>query len=440
MGAEPTILEPHTPHQPSEPHIIVRGEGCRVWDSTGAELLDAVAGLWCVSLGYSERRLIDAATRQLERLPFYGSFNHRTNDVALALADELAAVAPMSRCKVFFANSGSEANDSAIKFAWYYHAARGEADRTVILSHERAYHGSTAVAASATGLAHMHGGFGPLPFDMFHRLPCPDPAGELARESSPEEFEDRLLAVAEETIQRLGPKRIAAVIAEPVLGAGGLVVPPPGYLRRLKELLRQHGILLIADEVITAFGRTGSMFGSQHFSVEPDLLTVAKGLSSAYLPISAVLLGEHVWRALGDQSSRLGTLGHGFTYSGHPVCAAVARESLRIVVERDLPGRVRQVTGPVLGEAVSRLADAPGVLGVRSLGLLAGIDLAAATKPGVAGKRLAARAVEQGVIVRAIGDTLILAPPLATEEHDLTDMVKRLDAALAAEHSAPAGE
>lgn len=430
MDAELNVLEPHTPYDPSPPHVIVRGSGVRVWDDTGREFLDGVAGLWCVSLGYSQPRLVKAATDQLERLPFYGSFSHRTNDVALALAADLAVLAPMSSCRVFFANSGSEANDSAIKLAWYYQTARGERDRTVILSHEGGYHGSTAAAASATGMPHMHGGFGPLPLSMFERLANPDPQGPLAAGASTAEFEERLLAEAEKTILRIGPDRVAAMIAEPVLGAGGLIIPPAGYLRRLRELLHKYGILLILDEVITAFGRTGRMFGSQHFNVEPDIVTVAKGLSSGYLPISAVLVSDQVCAAIDDASRQRGTLGHGFTYSGHPVSAAVARETLRILTGQDVPRHVRDVAGPALARGVADLADAPGVRGVRSLGLLAAVDLETTGKAGEAGRHAAAEAVDHGLIVRPIGDTLIFAPPLVSTPEELSEMTERLDTTL----------
>lgn len=432
MAVEHAMIEPHTPYSATAPHVIVRGEGVRVWDSEGTELLDGVAGLWCVSLGYSERRLIDAATRQLERLPFYGSFNHRTNDVALALCTELSELAPMAGCKVFLANSGSEANDSAIKLAWYYHVAKGDRERTVVLTHDRGYHGSTAVSASASGFAHMHNGFGPLPLNMFERLACPDPNGKQAEGRTEVEFTDWLIQAAEKQVHAVGPERISAVLVEPILGAGGLVIPPASYLNRLHTLLKRYGILLILDEVITAFGRTGRMFGSEYFDVSPDLITCAKGLSSAYLPISAVLVGEYVWRAIDAASSAHGTLGHGFTYSGHPVSAAVARETLRIVVEENLPQRVRDSSGPSLTATIAELSSAPGVLRTRSLGLLAAVDLIPTSKPGEAGKRLARIALEHRLIVRPIGDTLILAPPLVTSIDDLADMVKRLDVSLAA--------
>jgi 4-aminobutyrate---pyruvate transaminase len=428
---EPKVLEPHTPHMTTPPHVIVRGEGVRVWDKDGVEFIDGVSGLWCANLGYGEKRLIDAAVEQFGRLPYYGSFNHRTNDVALALTEDLATLAPMAGCRVFLANSGSEANDSAVKFAWYYHASRGESERTVILSHERGYHGSTALAASVTGMPHMHDGFVPLPFELSQRLACPDPRGALARDLSAAEFEERLLAEAEKVISRIGGHRVAAVLAEPILGAGGLVIPPGGYLRKLKSLLEQYGILLILDEVITAFGRTGRMFGAEYFDVVPDMLTCAKGLSSAYLPISAVLVSEQVCVELDRQSRRLGTLGHGFTYSGHPVCAAVARESLRIVVERDLPGQVRNLLGPELAARVAELETAPGVSGVRSLGMLAAVDLRPEGEVGAAGRAAAVRAQDEGLLVRAIKDTLILAPPLTSTCEDLAAMTKRLDAALA---------
>lgn len=420
-----TMLEPHTlPSLDGPPHVITRGEGVRVWDSEGRCYLDGVAGLWCVTLGYSEPRLTAAAARQMEVLPFYGSFNHRTNDVALALAEDLARIAPIPMGRTFFANSGSEANDSAIKFAWYYHRSLGRGQRTKILSHERGYHGTTTAAGSATGQDRVHRGFG-IPLPAFLRLPCPDPL--TAPQMAGATFTDSLIAHLEELIEAEGADTIAAFIAEPILGAGGLVIPPADYFPRVQEVLARHDILFIADEVITGFGRTGSMFATTEFSLRPDMITLAKGLSSAYLPISAVMVSERVCSALAAGSQRFGAFGHGFTYSGHPVAAAVARETLAILSERDIPGHVRAMA-PVLANALDKLGGADLVRDVRGYGLLGAVEFSAkdtGLRDGELGGLLLDAAADHGLLLRAMGDVIVFAPPLISSAADLEEMAQR---------------
>lgn len=422
-----TMLEPHTlVDLPSQPHVITRGAGVHVWDAHNRPYLDGVAGLWCVTLGYSEPRLSQAASRQMQTLPFYGSFNHRTNDVVLALADDLAEVAPIPLGRTFFANSGSEANDSAIKFAWFYHQAHGRHHRTKILSHHGGYHGSTTVASLATGLEHMHRGFG-VSVPGFLRLQCPDRTGAAATGHSDPEFVDWLVEDLEELIAREGPDTIAAFIGEPILGAGGLIIPPESYYPRVQEVLRRHDILFIADEVITGFGRTGSMFATTEFCLEPDMITLAKGLSSAYQPISAVMVSDRVCAGLADGSRQMDSFGHGFTYSGHPVAAAVARETLAILHERDIPGYVRSVA-PVLANALDKFRGSQLVRDVRGYGLLGGVtfDASAAGLPtGRLGARVVAATAEHGVLLRAMGDTVVFAPPLISSAAELEEMVGR---------------
>jgi 4-aminobutyrate--pyruvate transaminase len=422
------LLEPHTPADVTgRPHVITKGEGVTVWDEDGREYLDGVAGLWCVTLGYSEPRLIEAAARQLARLPFYGSFNHRTNDVAIGLANDIAEVSPIPMGRVFFANSGSEANDSALKFSWYYHRAMGRRGRTKVISHSRGYHGTTTAAGSATGLAHIHAGFG-LPLPGFLRAACPDRLSVPAQGLTDSEFVDWLIQELEDLIADEGPDTISAFIGEPILGAGGLIIPPDGYYHRVQEVLARHDILFIADEVITGFGRTGEMFGCTALGLRPDMITVAKGLSSAYLPISAVLVSDRVSAALADGSRQVGAFGHGFTYSGHPVAAAVAREAIRIVIERDLPGRARS-GGAVLANALDKFRGADLVRDVRGYGLLGGVEFDGAglgLAPGVLGRELLAAAAEQGVLLRAMEDTVVFAPPLISEPAQLEAMVTRL--------------
>lgn len=423
----PSMLEPHTPfHLDSPAHVITRGEGVRVWDTDGRCFLDAVAGLWCVTLGYSEPRLVRAATEQMSRLPFYGSFDHRTNDVALALSDDLAALSPISMGRVFLANSGSEANDSAVKFAWYYHRAYGRASRTKVLSHTRGYHGTTIATGSATGLAHVHRGFG-LPLSPFVHLDCPDPGSPEGAGLTETEFVDRLVDKVRTVIEREGADTIAAFIGEPILGAGGLIIPPGSYYPRLQEVLAEHDILFIADEVIPGFGRTGSMFGTQEFGLAPDMVTLAKGLSSAYQPISAVLVSKRVCAGLEHGADGGQSFAHGFTYSGHPVAAAVARETLAILQERDVPGAVRRAA-PVLANALSKFRGAAGIRDVRGYGLLGAVELQPAPDrpPGTMGRALLHAAARAGVLLRAMGDTVVLAPPLISTADELEQMVSGL--------------
>jgi len=428
------LLEPHTDLTDGEPpDVIVRGDGCYVWDDQGNRYLEGVAGLWCTTLGFSEDRLIHAATHQMQRLPFYGSFNHRTNDVALALADDLAAIAPPDFTKVFFANSGSEANDTAIKLAWYMAALADEPERRVIVSFDRGYHGVTAATASATGLGRMHSGFG-LPLPGFAHVSTPDP-----RHAEPGEGTKAFARHAAQRflaeVEAIGPSKVAAFIAEPIVGAGGLIFPPPEFFWLIEPFLRRHRILFIADEIITAFGRTGAMFATQTYDLKPQIITVAKGLSSAYMPISAVLLHESLASRLRDGSRRWGQFSHGFTYSGHPVAAAVARETLALYRELDICTHVRFLA-PDLAERVASLADHPLVGSTQAHGFLAGIRMNAVVSPdGITdGETVAARTVAaargHGLIVRAMGDTVVLAPPLIAETSHFAEAAAKLARAL----------
>ncbi len=428
------LLEPYTQvGLESSPHTIVSGRGVYVTDSEGNEFLEGVAGLWCATLGFSENRLIQAAYRQMLRLPYYGSFNHRTNDVALGLADDLVRLAPSTTAKVFFANSGSEANETAIKFAWYYHDALGRARRTKILAHSKAYHGVTTAAACATGLNHVHYGFALPLHDQVLHLRCPSYLHEATSGETEQEFVDRLIEELEDLLFEEGPETVAAFIAEPILGAAGLITPPAGYYERVQRVLAAHDILLIADEVITAFGRTGTMFAARGFGMRPDLTTCAKGLSAAYQPISAVLVTERICNALARGSARIGTLGHGFTYSGHPVAAAVARETLHILEERDICGHVRAVAPYLLSGLRDRFAEHPWVADVRGHGLLGAVELTdpyRRSRAGDVGPDVVAAAQDRGLIVRAMGDTVVFAPPLIISRVEIDQMLDRFAAAM----------
>ena len=420
-----TLLEPHAlPALKTAPHVIVRGEGIRVWDSAGQSYLDGTSGMLCTNLGYTQPRLVEAAAKQMSRLPFYALYGHRTNDVALALADDLAKIAPIPMGRTFFAYSGAEAVDSAITLAWYYHRCMGRRGRVKILSHQRGYHGTTVTGASATGLDLMHNGFG-LPLPNFIKLPCPDPLE--APGQTPHGFTDHLITRLEEVIRAEGPDTIAAFIGEPILGAGGIVIPPADYYHRLQEVLARHDILFIADEVITGFGRTGSMFATHEFGLKPDIITLAKGLSSAYLPISAVMVGERVTDVIVEGSTAVGSFGHGFTYSGHPVAAAVARETIAILHDNNIPGHVRTTSRTLLA-GLDPLRGKDGVIDVRGHGFLAAVTFAPLRPSqggdGAMGAAVADEAARQGVLVRAVGDTICLSPPListATEIAEITD-------------------
>jgi 4-aminobutyrate---pyruvate transaminase len=409
-----SMFEPHTPpFLDTMPHVIVRGEGVTVWDSTGHEYLDAMSGVVCVNLGYTQPRLVEAAARQMEKLPFYVSMSHRTNDVALALADDLAKLSPIPMGRTFFASSGAEAVDSAIKLSWYYHRCRGREGRVKIISQVMGYHGMTVAGASATGIDMFYDGFD-LPLPQFVKAPCP--TGEV----------DALINRLEQIIEAEGPETIAAFIGEPILGAGGIIIPPPGYYHRVQQVLSRHDILFIGDEVITGFGRTGSMFATEEFDLKPDMITVAKGLSSAYLPISAVLVGQRVDDAITEGSRAIGDFHHGSTYAGHPVSGAVARETLAILVEQDIPGHVRR-TAPVLQEELAKLRGKEQVLDVRGHGFLAAVDFAPIDGHGngAFGQAIVDAAARHGVLVRAVGDTVMLCPPLVSTETEIMAMTTR---------------
>jgi len=413
-------------HADTGPLVIARGDGVFVEDIDGNRYLEGMAGLWCTGLGFSEPRLVEAARRQLEILPYYQSFAGRGHEAGIRLADELAAIAPAGLRHVFFASSGSEANDSAIKFAWYYWAAQGAPERTTILARRRAYHGVTIGSASLTGLPMMHGGFNvPRPFAQ--HLTAPHFVAEGRDGESEEAFSARLADELEETIDRLGAASIAAFIAEPVIGAGGVILPPKGYFAAIQPILKRHGILFIVDEVITGLGRLGTMWGSESHDLAPDMLTCAKMLTSAYQPLSAVMLSSDVHTAIVSESGRRKGFGHGFTYSAHPVAAAVAREVLAIYRERDIIGHVSRVT-PGFQRQLQQAGQHPAVREARGQGLIGGLEM---REPANAA-RLQSAAQAEGLFVRAVGgDVLAICPPLIITEAEISELFERLGRAMA---------
>ncbi len=433
------VLHPYTNlerHKTVGPQVMAKGKGIWVYDEEGKSYIEGMAGLWCTSLGFDEPRLVEAATRQLRALPFYHVFNAKSHNPAIDLAERLIEMAPVPMSKIFFANSGSEANDSAIKMAWYYNNALGRPEKKKIISRMKAYHGVTIASASLTGLPANHRGFD-LPIDRVIHTDCPHHYRFAEEGESEEAFATRLADSLERLIEQEGPETIAAFFAEPVMGAGGVIVPPKTYFEKIQPILKKHDILFVADEVICGFGRTGNMFATETFNLQPDIITVAKALSSAYLPISALLINEKVSEPIYRQSGEIGTFGHGFTYSAHPVSAAVAVETLKIYEERDTVGHVRSVMRR-FQDGLRAFADHPMVGEVRGIGLVAGVELSKdkATKTSFdpkdgVGMYLAGRALEHGLIIRAIpGDTITFCPPLIITAKEIDELVARFGKAL----------
>ena len=437
------VFHPYTNlarHPADGPLVIVRGEGVRVFDENGRGYLEAMAGLWCAALGFSEPRLAAAAARQAGTLPFYHLFGSKSHPPAIDLAERLAELAPKTVTKaplsrVLFANSGSEANDTAIKLIRYYNNALGRPAKKKMISRRRAYHGVTVATASLTGLPNNHRDFD-LPMAGILHTDCPHYYRDAEAGESEEAFSTRLAGTLEALILAEGPETVAAFFAEPVMGAGGVVVPPAGYFEKIQAVLRRYDVLLVADEVICGFGRTGNRWGSETFGLEPDILTSAKALSAGAAPISATLVSETVWQACVAQSEKIGVFGHGFTYCAHPLSAAIALEALDIYEERDIIGHVRRVAPHFLA-GLRRFADHPLVGEVRGVGLIAGVELVAdkASKapfpPARAmGARVAALAQKHGLITRAMGDTLAFSPPLIINEAEIDDMLERFGRAL----------
>ena len=427
-------------HEQKGPMIIGRGNGVWVTDESGKSYIEGLAGLWSVSLGFNEPRLVEAAKRQLETLPYYHTFAHKAAMPTIDLAEKLINLAPVPMSKVVFQNSGSEAVDTAMKIVWYYHNAIGKPDKKKIIARESAYHGTGIASASLTGLARMHEAFDLPITDRVLRTDCPHFYRYAEDGETEEQFASRLADNLEALIEEEGPETVAAFIAEPVMGAGGVLVPPATYFDKVQAVLKKHDILFIADEVICGFGRTGNMWGCQSFDLEPDIITCAKALSSSYLPISAVFINDKIYQAAKEKSGEVGVFGHGYTYSGHPVSAAVALETLNIYEERDIVGHVRRV-GPRLQDGLRQYADHPLVGDVRGVGLLAGVELMADGEKAVpfepsdkVGPTVQGLAEENGLIIRAMGDSIGFCPPLVIDEGEIDELLgrfgKTLDAAL----------
>lgn len=406
--------------------IITRAEGVRLTDSDGAELIDGMAGLWCVNIGYGRTELAEAAARQMRELPYYNTFFQTSHVPALRLAAKLAELAPGDLNHVFFAGSGSEANDTNIRMVRQYWALKGQPDRRVIIARRNGYHGSTMGGGSLGGMAAMHAQGGlPIP-DIVH-IDQPYWYGEGGA-ATPEEFGLACARQLEEQILALGADKVAAFIAEPVQGAGGVIIPPDSYWPEIQRIVDKHGILLIADEVITGFGRLGHWFGVQSYGIRPHIMTIAKGLSSGYQPIGGSIVCDEVAQTIATDE-----FNHGYTYSGHPVAAAVALENLRILEEEGIIDRVRGETAPYLAQAWGSLADHPLVGEAVSRGMMASLALTPhkasrakfKAEPGTAGYICREFSFGNNLVMRHVGDRMIIAPPLVITPADIDELIAR---------------
>ena len=416
--------------------VIVGGRGVHVTDEHGKEYIEGMAGLWCAALGFSEQRLVDAAHSQMQKLPYYHTFSGKVSGPVTELVEVMMRWSPVPMARILFANSGSESNDTAVKLVRYYHNAIGRPHKKKIIARVKGYHGVTLAAASLSGIPTMHKHFD-LPMPETIRVSCPHPYQFAKSGETPDDFAERLARELEDTILREGPDTVGAFIAEPVQGAGGVIIPPPRYFDLIQPILKKYDILLIADEVVSGFGRLGKAFGSEVYGLQPDFITVAKMLTSAYVPMSALYVSDRVYQAVADASAEVGVFGHGYTYGGHPVACAVALEALKIYEEQNVIGHVNRVS-PRLQEGLKKFSSHPYIGDVRGMGLIAAVELAAdpasrtpfAAERGV-GAYLVRRAQEHGLILRAMaGDIVAFSPPLIISDAEIDELLVRFERAL----------
>jgi 4-aminobutyrate--pyruvate transaminase len=415
--------------------VIERGQGIYVYDSEGKEYIEGLAGLWCTALGYGVEELAETAAAQMRKLSFGHLFGGKSHEPAIELAERLKQMVPIEASRVFFANSGSEANDSQVKLVWYYNNAIGRPEKKKIISRNRAYHGVTIASGSLTRLPANQRDFD-LPIANIIYTDCPHHYREAEPGESEEDFASRLAANLERLILDEGPDTVAAFIAEPVMGAGGVVVPPRTYFEKIQAVLQKYDVLFIDDEVICGFGRTGNPFGAQTFDMRPDTMSLAKALSSAYLPISAVVISEFMYEPMIESSRKIGVFGHGFTYSGHPVSAAVAIRTLELYEERQVFAHAAKVSEHFQAR-LKALSDHALVGEARGVGLIGGCEVVADKNsrtafatPGVVGGYCLDRCQEHGLVVRNIGDTIAICPPLVIAESEIGELFDRLERAL----------
>ncbi|QSB19972.1 aspartate aminotransferase family protein [Pseudomonas sp. 15A4] len=407
------------------PRIITHAKGVYLWDSEGNKILDGMAGLWCVAIGYGREELADAASKQMRELPYYNLFFQTAHPPALQLAKAISDIAPEGMNHVFFTGSGSEGNDTVLRLVRHYWAIKGQPSKKVIISRVNGYHGSTVAGASLGGMTYMHEQ-GDLPIPGIVHIPQPYWFGE-GGDMTPDEFGVWAAEQLEKKILELGVDNVGAFIAEPIQGAGGVIVPPDTYWPKIKEILAKYDILFVADEVICGFGRTGEWFGSDYYDLKPDLMTIAKGLTSGYIPMGGVIVRDDVVRVLNEG----GDFNHGFTYSGHPVAAAVGMENIRILSEEKIVERVKSETAPYLQKRLRELSDHPLVGEVRGVGMLGAIELVKdkATRERYVGKGAGmicrTFCFNNGLIMRAVGDTMIISPPLVITFAEIDELIEK---------------
>ncbi|MGB7817040.1 MAG: aspartate aminotransferase family protein [Methylotenera sp.] len=416
--------------------IITKADGVYIWDSEGTKIFDAMSGLWCVNVGYGRKALVDAAAKQMQELPYYNSFFQTTNVPAVKLAEKIVQLAGDNYSHVFFSSSGSESNDTNLRMVRHYWTTLGQPERTVIISRNNAYHGSTVAGASLGGMGGMHAQGG-LPIPGIVHIEQPYHYG-LAPDEDRDAFGIRAASWLEDKILEVGADKVAAFIGEPVQGAGGVIIPPKTYWPEIQRICDKYGILLICDEVICGFGRLGKWFGSQLLGAKPDLMTFAKGVTSGYIPLGGVVVGKRVAEVLIDKG---GEFNHGYTYSGHPVACAVALANIEILESEGLVDRVLNKTGPYLAEKYAELAKHPLVGGAETCGLVAGFVLMKDKQNHIGfdeslavGMICRGHCFANGLIMRAVGDRMIIAPPLVITKAQIDEMIaliyKCLDATL----------
>jgi 4-aminobutyrate--pyruvate transaminase len=421
-------------HSEVGPMIIEDGEGIYVIDSEGRRYIEGLSGLWSVGVGFNEPRLIHALTEQARKLPFYHNFGHKSHGPAIDLAEKLVALAPVPMSKVFYTNSGSEANDTVLKMIWYRSNALGKPEKKKVIARLRGYHGVTIASGSLTGLPNNHRSFD-LPIDRVLHTTSPHYWKEGQPDETEEEFATRCASDLEALIQREGAETIAAFFAEPVMGAGGVITPPATYFEKIQAVLSKHDILFVADEVICGFGRTGRMFGSETYGIRPDVMVMSKQITSSYVPFSAIMVNDRVYDPIAQESGRIGTFGHGFTAGGHPLGAAVALENLAIIEERNLVANARDVGAHFRGR-LEQLRSSARVGEVRGVGLIAALELVddkqakSVANAGELGGLMNAAMQRRGLISRNMADAVAFCPPLITTRAQADDMFEIIAASL----------
>ena len=422
-------LHPFSVHhelRDKKPRVISHAKGVYLWDTDGNRIIDGMAGLWCTQIGFGSEELAEAAADAIRTLSYYNTFFQTTTPQVAVLSEMIAKRTPADLNQIFFASSGSEANDTAIKFIWYYWNLKGQPQKKAIISRDKAYHGTTIGAASLSGLPFMHGIFDlPLP-GIHHVAPAPHYYGYGEADEGEEAFAQRCAAALEDKILELGPEKVAAFVGEPVMGAGGLMLPPKTYWQEVEKICKKYDVLLWSDEVICGFGRTGNWFGCQTYDFTPDLMTMAKGLSSGYVPISAVALSDEIANTIVEADTEMA---HGFTYSGHPVACAVAIRNIELLEEEDVIGETGDKTIAYFQEQLASLGEHPLVGQTRGVGMLGAIELVrdkntqARFEPeGTAGAICRGHCFDTGVVMRAVGDAMFLSPPLIISNDEIDEM------------------